>query len=66
MNTSVNPNDLTAVIEADRAHLWHHLIHHKQFETNDPRIMVEGKGMRVWDATEIGRASCRERVFRVV
>ena len=51
MNTSVNPNDLTAVIEADRAHLWHHLIHHKQFETNDPRIMVEGKGMRVWDAT---------------
>ena len=51
MNTSVNPNDLTAVIEADRAHLWHHLIHHKQFETNDPRIIVEGKGMRVWDAT---------------
>ena len=51
MNTSVNPNDLTAVIEADRAHLWHHLIHHKQFETNDPRIIVEGMGMRVWDAT---------------
>jgi taurine-pyruvate aminotransferase len=51
MNTSVNPNDLTAVIEADRAHLWHHLIHHKQFESNDPRIIVEGKGMRVWDAT---------------
>jgi taurine-pyruvate aminotransferase len=51
MNTSVNPNDLTAVIEADRAHLWHHLIHHKQFEASDPRIIVEGKGMRVWDAT---------------
>jgi taurine-pyruvate aminotransferase len=44
-------NDLSAVIEADREHLWHHLIHHKPFETNDPRIMVEGKGMRVWDAT---------------
>ena len=44
-------NDLTAVIEADREHLWHHLIHHKPFETNDPRIMVEGRGMRVWDAT---------------
>ncbi|MGI9393667.1 MAG: aspartate aminotransferase family protein [Boseongicola sp.] len=44
-------NDLSAVIEADREHLWHHLIHHKPFETNDPRIMVEGRGMRVWDAT---------------
>jgi taurine-pyruvate aminotransferase len=51
MNTSFNPNDLTEVIEADRAHLWHHLIQHKPFETNDPRIIVEGKGMRVWDAT---------------
>ncbi len=44
-------NDLSAVIEADREHLWHHLIHHKPFETIDPRIMVEGRGMRVWDAT---------------
>ena len=46
-----NTNDLSAVIEADRAHLWHHLIQHKPFETIDPRIIVEGKGMRVWDAT---------------
>ena len=45
-----NTNDLSAVIEADRAHLWHHLIQHKPFETIDPRIIVEGKGMRVWDA----------------
>ncbi|MGI9394194.1 MAG: aspartate aminotransferase family protein [Boseongicola sp.] len=44
-------NDLSAVIEADREHLWHHLVHHKPFETIDPRIMVEGRGMRVWDAT---------------
>ena len=43
-------NDMTGVIEADRAHIWHHLIQHKQFETIDPRIIVEGKGMRVWDA----------------
>ena len=49
MNTQLSPNDLTHVIEADRAHLWHHLIQHKPFETNDPRIIVEGKGMRVWD-----------------
>ena len=43
-------NDLAEVIEDDRAHLWHHLIQHKPFETIDPRIIVEGKGMRVWDA----------------
>ncbi|NNF72741.1 MAG: aminotransferase class III-fold pyridoxal phosphate-dependent enzyme, partial [Rhodobacteraceae bacterium] len=37
-------------IEADRAHLWHHLLQHKPHETTDPRIIVEGKGLRVWDA----------------
>ncbi len=45
-----NPNDIRDVIEADRAHVWHHLVQHKQFETNDPRVYVEGKGMRLWDA----------------
>ncbi|MEM1431850.1 MAG: aminotransferase class III-fold pyridoxal phosphate-dependent enzyme [Pseudomonadota bacterium] len=49
MNVVPTPNDLSRVIEADRAHLWHHLIQHKPFETADPRIIVEGKGMRVWD-----------------
>ncbi|MEI6098124.1 MAG: aminotransferase class III-fold pyridoxal phosphate-dependent enzyme [Alphaproteobacteria bacterium] len=43
-------NDMTDVIEADRAHIWHHLIQHKPFETTDPRIIVEGKGIKVWDA----------------
>ncbi|MBI1494298.1 aminotransferase family protein [Halocynthiibacter styelae] len=42
-------NDLSDVIEADRAHVWHHLTQHKPLETNNPRIIVEGKGMRVWD-----------------
>lgn len=46
----LNANDISAVIEADRAHIWHHLSQHKQYETVDPRVMVEGKGMRVWDA----------------
>ena len=50
MNTPVNPNDLSAVVEADRAHVWHHLISHKPFETQAPRVIVEGRGMRVWDA----------------
>ncbi len=42
-------NDLTHVTEADRAHVWHHLLQHKALETTDPRIIVRGKGMRVWD-----------------
>lgn len=50
MNSAVYSNDISEVVEADRAHLWHHLIQHKQFETVDPRVMVEGKGMRIWDA----------------
>ncbi|WP_127108935.1 aspartate aminotransferase family protein [Pararhodobacter zhoushanensis] len=44
-------NDIGAVVEADRAHVWHHLTQHKAFETVDPRVVVEGKGLRVWDAT---------------
>ncbi|KQI67751.1 taurine--pyruvate aminotransferase [Loktanella sp. 3ANDIMAR09] len=42
-------NDPSAIVEADRAHVWHHLIQHKPFETVDPRIIVEGRGLRVWD-----------------
>ncbi|NSX54627.1 aminotransferase class III-fold pyridoxal phosphate-dependent enzyme [Sulfitobacter sp. 1151] len=44
-------NDISGVIQADRAHVWHHLMQHKSLETNDPKIIVEGKGMRVWDAS---------------
>jgi taurine-pyruvate aminotransferase len=49
MNATFQVNDPSDVIEADRANVWHHLIQHKPFETIDPRIIVEGKGMRVWD-----------------
>ena len=51
METLISPNDMSAIIEADRAHVWHHLLQHKPLETNDPRIIVEGKGIKVWDAT---------------
>jgi taurine-pyruvate aminotransferase len=51
MNDMLRTNDLRHVIEADRAHVWHHLSQHKAYETTDPRVMVEGKGMRIWDAT---------------
>ena len=49
MSMDGSPNDLSNVVAADKAHVWHHLIQHKPFETTDPRIIVEGKGMRVWD-----------------
>ena len=42
-------NDPEGIVEADRAHVWHHLIQHKPFETVDPRIIVEGKGVKLWD-----------------
>lgn len=51
MDAVLAKNDNSDVIEADRAHVWHHMFQHRALETTDPRIIVEGKGMRVWDAT---------------
>ena len=42
-------NDISHVVEADKAHVWHHLVQHKPFETGEPRIITEGKGIHVWD-----------------
>ncbi|MBM4192696.1 MAG: aminotransferase class III-fold pyridoxal phosphate-dependent enzyme [Gammaproteobacteria bacterium] len=44
-------NYLRQTIDADRSHVWHHLTQHKPFESQDPRLYVEGRGMRLWDAT---------------
>lgn len=44
-----NENDISHVVNADRAHVWHHLTQHKPLETSEPRIIVEGKGIHVWD-----------------
>ncbi len=49
MNHQASKNDFSEVIEADRANVWHHLTQHKKFETVDPLIIIEGKGMRVWN-----------------
>ncbi|SLN25726.1 Taurine--pyruvate aminotransferase [Roseovarius albus] len=49
MDGKIFDNDISKVVDADRAHVWHHLIQHKPFETGEPRIIVEGRGMRVWD-----------------
>ncbi|MGI9407567.1 MAG: aspartate aminotransferase family protein [Hyphomicrobiaceae bacterium] len=49
MNLQTRENDFSAIVEADKAHVWHHLVQHKKFETVDPLIIIEGKGMRVWN-----------------
>ncbi|MEO1452357.1 MAG: aminotransferase class III-fold pyridoxal phosphate-dependent enzyme [Pseudomonadota bacterium] len=49
MDGTLAENDLSGIVAADRAHIWHHLMQHKPFEDADPRIIVEGRGMRVWD-----------------
>ncbi len=49
MDGSFKDNDYSKVVDADRAHVWHHLVQHKGFETGEPRIIIEGKGMSVWD-----------------
>ncbi len=49
MDGKYTANDLSSIVAADKAHVWHHLFQHKALEENDPRIIVEGKGMRVWD-----------------
>jgi taurine-pyruvate aminotransferase len=42
-------NDYSEIVANDKAHVWHHLSQHKKYETVDPKIIIEGKGMRVWD-----------------
>jgi len=49
MNKPVNVNDISHVVQADKANVWHHLTQHKKFDNVDPLIIVEGKGMRVWN-----------------
>ena len=50
MDRTFQENDLSRIVEADRANVWHHLIQHAPFFTGaDPKIIVEGRGMRVWD-----------------
>ncbi|SNS81488.1 aspartate aminotransferase family protein [Antarctobacter heliothermus] len=49
MDGTYSKNDLSHVVEADKAHVWHHLVQHKGFASKDPNIIIEGKGMRVWN-----------------
>ncbi|PWQ98150.1 aspartate aminotransferase family protein [Leucothrix pacifica] len=50
--TNNRPDILTQqAIEADGAHMWHHLTQHQPLDGKAPLMVVEGKGMRVWDAS---------------
>ncbi len=49
MDGTFSDNDYSKVVDADRAHVWHHLIQHKGFETGEPKMIIEGKGIHVWD-----------------
>lgn len=49
MNRHVSENDLSSIVLSDKENVWHHLIQHKKFESSDPLILVEGKGLRVWN-----------------
>jgi len=39
-----------SIIDIDRDNVWHHLIQHRQFDSTDPMVIVEGQGMRVRDS----------------
>ncbi|SHO50851.1 aminotransferase family protein [Desulfopila aestuarii] len=41
--------DTNGLLANDKQYLWHHLTQHKNFEHNDPLIIVGGKGMVVRD-----------------
>ncbi|MFZ5649965.1 MAG: hypothetical protein ACOY4I_03800 [Bacillota bacterium] len=43
---TLNPAEL---VKLDRECMWHHIMPHKIFETQEPMIMVEGKGCMVKD-----------------
>ncbi len=38
------------IVDIDRENVWHHLIQHRQFDSTDPMVVVEGQGMRVRDS----------------
>jgi len=47
---SVVSAEFADAVRDDRDHVWHHITQHKAMETGNPLVIVEGKGLRVWDA----------------
>ena len=48
VNTTI-ATDLETTAASDQQHVWHHLMQHKGFEQNTPKVMVSGEGFRVTD-----------------
>ena len=46
----MKPENIHEIVGSDRNHLWHHLVQHKPWQSTDPMVIVEGKGLRVKDA----------------
>ncbi len=50
MTDRMETYDAAAAVAGDSAHVWHHLAQHKPLVGKGPMMIVEGKGMNVWDA----------------
>lgn len=48
--SAMKPENINEIVGSDRNHLWHHLSQHKPWQSSDPMVIVEGKGLRVKDA----------------
>ncbi len=45
----VMQKDVEALLKQDRDYLWHHLMQHRVFQTSEPPVMVEGRGLILKD-----------------
>ncbi len=48
-HTGLMQESVEALLKQDRDCLWHHLMQHKVFQTSEPPIMVEGRGLILKD-----------------
>lgn len=48
-HTDLTQQSVETLLKQDRDYLWHHLTQHKVFQTSDPVVMVEGKGLTLTD-----------------
>ena len=51
MNQHTSFDDTQIAVNADQKSVWHHLSNHKPYENAAPQMMVEGKGIRIKDAS---------------
>ncbi len=53
MSQSTQPS-AEAYVDADRKHVWHHLIQHQPFAAKPPMVVVEANGLRLKDVNGRG------------